>query len=151
MTDEQKRKMYLSTFFSFCLCSDLLLPSHLPLLPFSKTVRQTLTPSILKLSALHLLGFKRSIFFGLSIIFCGLSIISRVSGVWFTEAGNDVGLRYTFSQWYAWNCCGICLGVFCKATLFCLTRVRKETRLLHSSVSKTFVQRILTKPQLVKI
>ena len=56
MREEQKRKMYLSpTFFSFCLCSDLLLPSHLPLLPFSKTLHQTLIPSILKLSALHLL------------------------------------------------------------------------------------------------
>ena len=53
MTDEQERKTYLSTFFSFCLCSDLFLPSPLPLLPFSNTLRQTLIPSLLKLSVLH--------------------------------------------------------------------------------------------------
>ena len=64
MTVEQKRKMYLSTtFFSFCLCLDLFLPSHLPLLPFSKTLRQTLIPSILKLTALHLLRLRLSSIF----------------------------------------------------------------------------------------
>ena len=102
--------------------SDLLLPSHLPLLPFSKTLRKTLIPSILKLSALHLLYWSGLLNCQYSIFWLFLA----VSGVWFTEAGHDVGLRYTSSQWYAWNCCDVCLCGFCKATIFWLTRVQQR-------------------------
>jgi len=78
MTDEQKCKTYLSTtFFSFCLCLDLFLPSHLPLLPFSKTLRKTLIPSILKVSVLHdsisLLTFHLPLFFRSTLLCVAVS------------------------------------------------------------------------------
>ena len=91
--------------------------------------------------------------YSLFIFFCSsvlLWLCVAAARVWFAEAGHDVGLRYTFSQWYAWNCCDVCLGVFCRTIYYelraCNEGATKQLGFFIPPFHKHLFQRILKTP-----